>query len=1447
MRKEIKYKIKGMNKDSSFSAFSPEFSFDNRNIRITTIEGNTTLSIVNEKGTKQLEITGDKIYGDVIGNCVISNYLILFTITGDNDDYIYLVTKDQDALTCKVLYDGNNNGNLGFSREALIETLGIYENENNIKVYWVDGINQPRVINIKDSTNLNVNSFDFVPKIDKLGESWLFVQKLYTSGTFPAGVIQYCYTYYNKNKQETNIIEVSPLYYITHLDRGESPNNTVTNSFKLELGKLDTNFQYVRIYSILRTSLDTIPICKVVADLEIPLERKVSIIDTGNLGYTIEPSDLLYIGGEVITAGTITQKDNTLFLGNISVNKLRIEDEQNSIGEGIQKLGRYLQFDNNNESDDTDFSININNGSIGQYPYKNQLDRSSSEIKIFKYNETYRCGLQFQHETGKWSSPIWLGDITNDIRPTGLYNTEDIIKVITGKPHLIASDVETLITSLIEKGYRAVRPVIVYPTDNDRSCICQGVINPTVFNIGDRKDKTTFSQASWYFRPKLPYQVKEELDSSDFADFNYPDNRSENSIGGIIATKDSYKVNYQDGTYATIIQPKDAWTEFRHHYFIPHNRDTRAEIQGIEQYPNSTVATYDGSTGDYTLEEVPFIEDASHSGENYSDFSEMYAIDSALVTLNSPDIELGNISNNLLDNTKLRYIGIIPITGNTQDVDIISSTVGIINNNKEKADGFVKVLYNKPNLSRLAGRRKLADTLWKDFIDKDSLSQVEFITFPWHRKGSLNQTRVAKDGYRSAMLQNQKRSNLFYSTNSIYLKEETIQTYTPKRACLYGDDPFQYIQYPVYEDYNEVIYKGNIDSLILPDLIDRGDIKEGNRIIKKGKGYFIPRISLVTSVYRDTRNSKLSEEYYGIDPIEIKYKSTPHIVLDHGININKDSGEIDRLISPSLIGLNDDSSTFLYNTFYGSKSDYSISIDASSEIGEASNSEFSSTPGYSWLWLAELYREIPESVKFGGTSKEAIENNNWVVAGDTYSLEPKEGFNIVWREGDHFYQRYDCLKTYPYTLEDTNSVVEILSFMCETRVNLDGRYDKNRALLSNLVTTPSNFNLINNVYGQQNNFFSYNVISKQHAEIDNYLNQITWSKTKTFGETVDTWTNITLASILDLDGDKGRVEALRRLNNDLIAFQERGISQILYNDNIQISTQSGVPIEIANSGKVQGKRYLSSSVGCNNKWAICESPAGLYFIDDNIKGIYLFNGSLANLSDKLGFTSWAKENLKNLEPLSTEKHNNFVSYYDPIESEVLFLNDKECLTYSEKLGAFTSFYDYNNYTLPINMGDKTLLVGDPDKKNDLKFYEYHAGDYNDFYGCKVKENDVERYRPNYKGFSVKLVVNPEPTKDKIFNTVEFRADVFSSENKYLKDIKPFSNIQVKNEYQDTGDIVLNNTNLRKKFRIWRHTIQRDEDHKRDRIRNPWTTITLENRSPGKNKVILHDVVISYFD
>jgi hypothetical protein len=86
----------------------------------------------------------NKIIGIDIGSCVIGDNLIVFT-TDSGVDRIYKIREPDSYISDVImLYEGN----LNFSKDNPIQTLGTIENENIQKVYWVDGRNQPRFINI---------------------------------------------------------------------------------------------------------------------------------------------------------------------------------------------------------------------------------------------------------------------------------------------------------------------------------------------------------------------------------------------------------------------------------------------------------------------------------------------------------------------------------------------------------------------------------------------------------------------------------------------------------------------------------------------------------------------------------------------------------------------------------------------------------------------------------------------------------------------------------------------------------------------------------------------------------------------------------------------------------------------------------------------------------------------------------------------------------------------------------------------------------------------------------------------------------------------------------------------------------------------------------------------------------------------------------------------------
>ena len=1526
MQKVVQFKTKGMQRDLSASAFNPEYSYENKNVRVMPTDENTLLSLINEKGNKKSGIAGvgDHIKGIPIGQALVNNELIIFAAGDDDyrlanitpnifeapdifpcdvlitnltagedtanditpdlssvkditfidcpyklnidvdsmlDDRIYKLWFNNGVLTGKRLF----RGNLGFNYKHPIETISFYENADIRKVYWTDGLNQPRVINIAAASDIvskwNTDSFNFVRTLS-LNEKVTIERNIVANGSFAPGVIQYAFTYFNKYGQESNIFYTSPLYYISYNNRGASPEDKVSNSFNIEVVNVDRRFDYIRIYSIHRTSINATPDVRRVVDLAPPINiAKVTYTDNGLSGDSVDPTELLYIGGEEVVFGTMAQKDNTLFLGDIETKRKTLDSTIRSYFKG-----KSITFSTYNKSISSPEAK-------GYYPYSNQLKMNSYQFKTFKYLEYYRFGIQAQHYTGKWSEPIWINDVRNTVHIDTTFYSSNNIGLPVAKFTLNDS---TIINRLLDNGYVRIRPVVVYPTINDREAVCQGILCPTVYNISDRFGNSPFAQSSWFTRPNAPFdeykafhyhQNNEGAWGGDWIGLGqFLGNPSAYSRAGIMSNNRTI-VTLEEKQYNIDIVNKGAWAEFRHNRPIPGNSNRNAEIQCIWNPPSG-----------------PYVEDTATDSDVaswVSNNAENYYIDQSILTFHSPDIEFDNEVRSIdTSGLKLRIVGMVPLTAFASDIDIQTSTpVNNFYDSSELPAGFYKEPIGAENDfsydglgvhlgdSHFGWRGLISGAFWFDELTaykKDTGNTKHlttgFVVYPWHRNGSLNNTKYATDGYRSAMLDKKKMSNMRYSYKSVYLDSGNIwNAYASGSStrtgisgvAVFDSNEVSLVRLPAQENsgLTDINYYGNVDKLLTISRI--GDKKDGYPIMTTGvQSAETNAHTLFSSGYTQI-DSRFTDQITGTDPVRIKYKSTPHAVLA----LNYTTSGAQRILPNIKDGDHDDTwSVNAQNSgapsgqhMYWDKSGSAKSVSQDTIIAGAPRGPIFgvSSIQHGWLWLGELYNDSVQN-RFGGQTEEAFENNTWLPCGDPISLVDtnngvKSSITIRWEEGDTYFQRYDHIKTYPFTLEDQNAVTDVVSFMCETRVNIDGRYDRNRGQTSNFSITPENFNLMNDVYSQPNNFFNYRTINPNKLNLDNFHNSITWTKTKTAGELVDTWTNITLASTLDLDGDKGTVRALRRFNNNIFAFQDRGISQILYNENMQISSTDGVPIEIANSGKVNGKRYISDRIGCTNKWSMCETSNGIYFIDDITKGIFLFNGQLDNLSDRLGFHSWINRASDSIDIWNPVDFDGFVTYYDKVNGDVFFISKDECLAFSEPLGQFSSFYSYEKMPYFTNLEDRGIAFNVEGTGTLYRPWLHNEGDYNMFFGV-------------YQPFYTTVIANPDMPVDKIFNNLEFRSDSWDKSDNLLN--TTFDTLTVWNEYQQ-GTSTLNNilgrpSDLKKKFRIWRANIPRasaigSTKKGRDRMRNPWLYIKLSMEKENVNKTVLHDMIVHYFE
>ena len=326
IKKQQLFQFVGMNQDIAETKGNASNALFLKNFRITIDEKNSNLVLTTEKSTlllnKYNEVSGET--GSIVGVCICNNEtIILFKITGSGSNITNVIDKyiiTDNGLERTKLYSGN----LNFNHAYPIQTYFSYENEKTQKIYWIDGINQPRCINIVNTYEQNDTNSDshfdlctpiaYLPKVE--------INKNLNNGSFHSGVIQYFCTFVDLNDQESKIFYNSPLYYITDVDRGLSPEEMGNCSFTINITGISTTYnrKAIRIYSLQRTSLDGIPVAKLLANVSINSNNNISITDTGTIGQTIDAQSLMFLGCEHFIPKTMIVKDNLMFFGNIKIN-----------------------------------------------------------------------------------------------------------------------------------------------------------------------------------------------------------------------------------------------------------------------------------------------------------------------------------------------------------------------------------------------------------------------------------------------------------------------------------------------------------------------------------------------------------------------------------------------------------------------------------------------------------------------------------------------------------------------------------------------------------------------------------------------------------------------------------------------------------------------------------------------------------------------------------------------------------------------------------------------------------------------------------------------------------------------------------------------------------------------------------------------------------------------
>jgi hypothetical protein len=337
--------IKGMQHDINKSIQSPDTYLNAENFRLVTDDNGNTGVLQNIKGTT-LKITLTNTDEYVVGHVFIRDALILFIHKniGANPDSIHRVNLSRIRSGSVTLNNTNYyhtntavntliyKGELSWTANTKIKAVSRYETDFIQKIYWVDGSNPLRTLNIvynaefNDLTTLAIDKLGILPNItfSNTSNDW-FRFNGFVTGNLKASKIQYAYQLYTLYGAETifspltNLIPISAsnddssndrFFYGSEID--EITGKGISGSFYIS----STGFTNIRIVAVQYEEFNQIPTVRIIEEKSTTVGYN-SFIDTGQTLGEYTPEEFIILRNSSFVASELETKNDILFPANI--------------------------------------------------------------------------------------------------------------------------------------------------------------------------------------------------------------------------------------------------------------------------------------------------------------------------------------------------------------------------------------------------------------------------------------------------------------------------------------------------------------------------------------------------------------------------------------------------------------------------------------------------------------------------------------------------------------------------------------------------------------------------------------------------------------------------------------------------------------------------------------------------------------------------------------------------------------------------------------------------------------------------------------------------------------------------------------------------------------------------------------------------------------------------
>ena len=282
------------------------------------------------------------------------------------------------------------------------------------------------------------------------------------------------------------------------------------------------------------------------------------------------------------------------------------------------------------------------------------------------------------------------------------------------------------------------------------------------------------------------------------------------------------------------------------------------------------------------------------------------------------------------------------------------------------------------------------------------------------------------------------------------------------------------------------------------------------------------------------------------------------------------------------------------------------------------------------------------------------------------------------------------------------------------------------------VSTPIIF-MLNNDHNIGKSVIKYYALSKEYDCCsdcqEKFPHRWHWSEQSFQEELTDNYRVFLPNNYKDITGETGEITNVFKINNDLFLHTSEALYLIPRSYQERVTDQIVTFIGTGSYGELPERKILDddtgSSAGSQHKWGTIKTPAGVFFISENQRKIYQFNGQQLNPIINTGLSNWFQNNTKLL--LNEQYYNSigkvypyndnpsnifgtgFISTYDTQKQRVIFT--KKDYSFNSEI--------INNQDFEITICDGNMIYF-PNYNQVIQDYQNNSWEYVGIHNCRMK-------------------------------------------------------------------------------------------------------------------------------